>query len=164
MSALSAPADLIIVTCDDPASADGKLLMEQLSEVLTKITGSSGKASFDANDVRGDHARFVIARDAAGHLLGCGAFRPLEAGVAEIKRMYARPGTRGVGVAVLAFLEAEAVTLGYRAVWLETRAVNQRAVSFYLHHGYAPIANYGNYAGNAHALCFAKRLSAAIAG
>ena len=63
-----------------------------------------------------------------------------------------------MGSAILAALEAEAAALGYRALWLETRLVNARAVAFYQARGYRRIANYGNYAGNALAACFEKLL------
>ena len=49
--------------------------------------------------------------------------------------MYAAPGTSGVGSAVLAHLESEAAKLGYSEVWLETRAVNSRAVALYEQRG-----------------------------
>ena len=75
--------------------------------------------------------------------------------------MYAAPGTSGVGSAVLAHLESEAAKLGYSEVWLETRAVNSRAVAFYEQRGYSRISNFGKYVGRAEAVCFAKRLSAA---
>ena len=150
----------IDVACADPGSPDARALMDELSDILTVITGSSGRASFDPDDVRAPRACFAIARDAHGRALGCGAFRPLDASVAEIKRMLARPGTTGVGSAVLRFLEAEAARLGFAAVWLETRLVNARAVAFYERRGYARIPNYGRYAGNDAAACFAKTLPA----
>ena len=143
---------------EDPAARDSLLLMEELSTALEAITGDSGNASFDANDVYGPAGCFVVARDASGHALGCGALRPLEPGVAEIKRMYARHGTSGVGSAVLRFLEDEALAMGYQAVWLETRLVNRRAVDFYEARGYQRIANYGKYIGNPLAVCFEKQL------
>lgn len=146
------------VHAESPLSADAALLMEELSATLARITGDSGQSSFDAQDVTGDGACFAIARDAQGAALGCGALRPLQEGVAEIKRMYARPGTRGVGSAVLAFLEQEARRLGYRAVWLSTRRVNGAAVAFYHKRGYQVIAGYGKYLGNPVSVCFAKRL------
>jgi GNAT superfamily N-acetyltransferase len=142
----------------DPGHPDALQLLDELSDTLAAITGSSGKASFDPDDVRGPQARFVVASNSAGIAIGCGAFRPLQEGIAEIKRMYARPGNSGTGSAILAHLEAEAKTLGYQALWLETRLVNQRAVGFYESRGYKRIDNFGKYAGNALAACFEKRL------
>jgi GNAT superfamily N-acetyltransferase len=143
---------------EDPGAADSMLLMAELSTALEAITGDSGAASFDVEDVRGPMACFVVARDGDGTAIGCGALRPLQPGVAEIKRMYARHGTSGVGSAVLRFLESEAVECGYQAVWLETRLVNRRAVDFYTARGYTRIANYGKYIGNPLAVCFEKNL------
>jgi GNAT superfamily N-acetyltransferase len=148
------------ISSEDPGAADAVALMAELSTVLAAITGDSGNASFDANDVRGPAACFAVARDGAGRALGCGALRPLQPGVAEIKRMYARHGSAGVGSAVLGFLEGQAVALGYQALWLETRLVNRRAVDFYQRHGYRRIANYGKYIGNPLAVCFEKQLPA----
>ncbi|ARN22294.1 GNAT family N-acetyltransferase [Piscinibacter gummiphilus] len=149
------------VNREDPESPVAASLMDALSETLARITGDSGKSSFDPGDVRGERARFVVARTTAGVPAGCGAFRPLEASVAEVKRMYAVPGMSGAGSAVLAHLEAEAQALGYSELWLETRLVNVRAVAFYERNGYARISNFGKYVGNIEAACFAKLLSAA---
>lgn len=143
---------------EDPTAPESVLLMAELSTALEAITGDSGRASFDPDDVRGPAACFVVARSDSGAALGCGAFRPLEPGVAEIKRMYARHGTSGVGSAVLRYLEGEAQALGYQAVWLETRLVNRRAVDFYEARGYQRIDNYGKYIGNPLAVCFEKQL------
>jgi len=149
----------IVLHREDPTAADAVRLMEELSTALEAITGDSGRASFDAADVVGPAACFVVARDAGGAALGCGALRPLQPGIAEIKRMYARHGTSGVGSAVLRFLETEAALLGYQAIWLETRLVNRRAVDFYEARGYARIPNYGKYVGNPLAVCFEKQLT-----
>lgn len=78
--------------------------------------------------------------------------------MAEIKRMYSVPGSRGVGAAVLTVLEDRARADGYAAVKLETRRVNSRAVAFYERSGYARIAPYGRYIGRADAVCFGKSL------
>ena len=43
---------------------------------------------------------------------------------------------------MLAHLEAAARELGYCAVWLETRAVNTRAVAFYERHGWRAVRSY----------------------
>jgi ribosomal protein S18 acetylase RimI-like enzyme len=149
---------MLTIRAEDPGTPDALALIDELSAALAAITGDSGRSSFDPDDVRAAGALFVMARDASGQAVGCGAFRPLEDGIAEVKRMYARPGNHGVGRAVLSYLEAQAATMGYRALWLETRAVNERAVRFYRGIGYARIPNYGKYAGNSEAVCLAKKM------
>ena len=132
-------------------------LMDELSETLFAITGSSGRTSFDASEMALPGACVLLAT-VDEKPVGCGVFRPLKPGIAEIKRMYARPGTNGVGEAVLAALEQAARQAGYREAWLETRAINTRAVRFYESHGYRRIDNFGKYAGREEAVCFAKTL------
>ena len=143
---------------EDPRSPVAVALMDELTRTLAGITGEGGAGSFDVADVCGPGGAFVVARSPGGEPLGCGAIRPLSEGVAEVKRMYARPGTRGVGSAVLASLEARARSLGYQALWLETRRVNTAAVAFYTRRGYRPIDNYGRYAGRAECFCLGKEL------
>ncbi|KAI9332711.1 acyl-CoA N-acyltransferase [Zopfochytrium polystomum] len=150
--------DLTFIHCD-PDDPRAQALLSQLGETLARITGSSGTASFDNADVRVPRARFVVAVDRESCPVGCGALRPLSEDVAEVKRMFAVPGSAaGVGAALLAHLEAEAREIGYRAIWLETRAINSRAVGFYLRNGYARIENYGKYAGRPEAVCFGKSI------
>jgi GNAT superfamily N-acetyltransferase len=139
----------------DPDSPDARILLAELGAALAGITGSDGAASFDAADVRGPRACFLVARAPDGNPAGCGALRPLADGVAELKRMYARPGS-GAGAHLLAALERQALAFGYRELWLETRRVNVRAVAFYERHGYRVIANFGKYAGRAEAVCLGK--------
>ncbi len=143
----------------DPESSEAQYLLASLSQSLQLITGSCGAASFDVRDVKVEGACFVVARSADGVALGCGALRPLGPGVAELKRMYAVPGSGGVGSSVLAFLERKAGEFGYCQVWLETRKVNERAVAFYERHGYSPIANFGRYIGRPEAICLGKHLT-----
>lgn len=104
---------MILIEDADPDHGDARGLIAALSQRLAAITGSSGQASFDADDVRGPGAAFLLARDEEGRAIGCGALRPLQPGVAEIKRMYAAVAGQGVGSAVLAALEAKAKSLGY---------------------------------------------------
>ena len=64
-----------------------------------------------------DTAVFLLARDVQGRAVGCGALRELGGGLGEVKRMYVVPERRrsGVAAAVLAALEAEALTWGWDA-------------------------------------------------
>ena len=135
-------------------------MQDELSEVLQSLSGDSGRASFDA-DAPDARSRFYLAKNSAGQLLGCAALRPLgepNSTTAELKRMFARPGSAGVGAALLAHAEAEALRLGYRAVVLSTRMINTRAVAFYGKHGYAPVTPWGKYVGAAQSICLGKIL------
>ena len=142
----------------DPDSEEARVLVRELSAALAVITGDSGASSFSVDDVRVARSLFALARDAGGDLLGCAALRPLQDDVGEVKRMYARPGTQGVGQALLAFVEQEARAFGYGALWLSTRRVNRRAVAFYERHGYAEVAAYGKYPGRPESICMGKQL------
>ncbi len=137
-------------------------LLAELSATLAQLTGDSGAQSFSLEDLRIEGACLAVARDAQGKLWGCGALRPLATedggAVVELKRMFARAGTRGVGAAVLAFLEAEALGRNVELVRLSTRRVNQRAVRFYAQQGYLPCAPWGRYVGREASVCLEKRL------
>lgn len=140
-----------------PDFADAVELMAELSACLENITGDSGANSFDPQDVLEERAVFLVAYDEqTGRALGCGAIRPMGDTVAELKRMYAR--RPGVGTTVLHELERRAREFDYTAIQLETRLINERAVSFYEKRGYRRIPNYGKYEGHPEAVCFEKRL------
>ncbi len=140
-----------------PDSPDAVELMAELSACLKNITGDSGTNSFDPQDVMSERAVFLIAYDEQTRAaLGCGAIRPMGDTVVELKRMYAcRPG---VGTAILLELERRAREFGYATIRLETRLINERAVSFYEKRGYRRIPNYGKYIDRPEAVCFEKRL------
>lgn len=105
-----------------------------------------------------DKALWVLAKNAHGDAIGCGAIRPLTQNTAEIKRMFSDQSLPGVGSALLNFLETSAKQMGYRELKLETRYFNRWAVNFYEKNGYVRIENYGPYIGREEAVCFAKGL------
>jgi GNAT superfamily N-acetyltransferase len=141
-----------------PNETEAILLMEELSKSLEAITGDSGKSSFNSKDVCVPRSLFVIAYDQAGEAIGCGGIRPINESVAEVKRMFAKTKTMGVGTEILVYLETQARKLGYSTLWLETRIINEQAVAFYKKRCYYPIPNYGKYVGNPQAICFEKKI------
>jgi len=141
-----------------PNTQDAIDLMEKLSKNLELITGDSGKNSFNPNDVCVPRSLFVVAYNEYGEAVGCGAIRPINEDVAEVKRMFAKTKAIGVGSEILHHLENQAQKLGYSALWLETRLINKRAVSFYEKKGYHRISNYGKYVNKPEAVCFEKKL------
>jgi len=141
-----------------PNTQDAIDLMKKLSENLELITGDSGKNSFNPNDVCVPRSLFVVAYNEYGEAIGCGAIRPINQDVAEVKRMFAKTKAIGVGSEILHHLENQAQKLGYSAIWLETRLINKRAVSFYEKKGYHRISNYGKYVNKPEAVCFEKNI------
>ena len=149
--------DINIQTCS-PSDPDGKQLLDELSSQLFEITGNDGRHSFAEDDVQLPGSVFLIAR-IDGEPVGCGAIRPISDEICEIKRMYARHNSKGIGARLLLGLEIFAIDYGYKKIWLETRKVNQRAVKFYLNHGYVVQENYGRYQGHDEAICFEKHIN-----
>jgi GNAT superfamily N-acetyltransferase len=97
-----------------------------------------------------------------GAPVGCGGFRRLGPGRAEIKRMYVDPSVRGHGVGrrLLGDLEDRAEAGGYREVWLETGTEQPEAVALYLSAGYVSVPPYGEFKGDPRSLCFMRPLTA----
>jgi putative acetyltransferase len=81
---------------------------------------------------------FMVARDAKGTALGCGAVVVTES-FGELKRMYVRQESRGQGVAqqILKELEASAAKMECRELLLETGPYQPEALAFYKKQGYA---------------------------
>jgi ribosomal protein S18 acetylase RimI-like enzyme len=152
------PADVRIEPTDarDPEAAE---LIGRLAQELGALYGDDGSGNFSPADVGVPGSAFLVVR-LRGRPVACGAFRPMEAGVAEIKRMYVAPDVRGLGLGqrLLAELEVRARRAGYAAVRLETGVHQAAALRLYESAGYRRIANYGIYRDNPLSVCFEKDL------
>ena len=75
-----------------------------------------------------------------------GGIRRLEAGVAEIKRMFVRPEarSRGVARALLEALEQTARELGYERVRLDTGPKQVHGLALYRSAGYVDVPAYND--------------------
>jgi N-acetylglutamate synthase-like GNAT family acetyltransferase len=137
-------------------SAEATELMEELSAYLERLTGSSGKKSFNAATMKDEKSVFIIAKD-DGKNVGCGAISKIDNNTAELKRIYTRIRNNNYGKEILKYLERKAGILGYKKIVVETRKINEGAVNFYIHNGYSIIKNYGKYKGREEAICFEKK-------
>jgi ribosomal protein S18 acetylase RimI-like enzyme len=80
----------------------------------------------------------------AGEAVGCVALRPLDAGRAEVKRLYVKPGCRGGGVGrrLAERVLAEAAAAGHHRVCLDTLPSMAGAVALYRSLGFAEVEPY----------------------
>ncbi|WP_284617277.1 GNAT family N-acetyltransferase [Aquabacterium humicola] len=104
---------------------------------------------------------YLLARDADGRALACGALRPIDEHTAELRRMFVTRGERrrGLARAVLQQLEAAAPALGYRTLRLETGFRQRPAMALYQACGWRPIEPFGAHADDPASRCFEKVLS-----
>ena len=80
-----------------------------------------------------------------GEVAGCIGLRPLEPSICEMKRLYVRPAFRGMGIGMMLVerLIAEARSIGYERMRLDTVAASmQLAVALYRRRGFRDIAPY----------------------
>jgi GNAT superfamily N-acetyltransferase len=95
----------------------------------------------------GDYAppagRLLLA-EVDGRPVGCVGLRPLESGIGEVKRLYLRPAFqgRGLGRRLAEAVVAEARSIGYRALRLDTLARLTAANALYASLGFRPIPPY----------------------
>ncbi len=148
---------MLIIRKTSVQTSEAILLIQELSEELKKITGSSGRGSFQIEEMENPRSAFFISY-LDGEAVGCGAIREYTHDIGEIKRVYSRIHGQGVGKAIVSALEQEARSLGYTSVVLETRKVNETAVQFYLKNGYTITENYGKYMEKDKSICFAKNV------
>lgn len=103
---------------------------------------------------------FVVVRDDDGRAVGCGGVCRFDATRAELKRMYVRPESRGLGLGrrLLAELEKHARSFGYAGIVLETGDRQPESVGLYVSAGFDRIPCYPPYSERSLSLCFEKRL------
>jgi GNAT superfamily N-acetyltransferase len=98
-----------------------------------------------AAELRAPGGIYLVCYDGGDAVAG-GGLRRLDAGVAEIKRMYVRPAarSRGVARALLGALEDAAAALGYGATRLDTGPRQVHAGRLYRSAGYVEVAPYND--------------------
>jgi GNAT superfamily N-acetyltransferase len=149
------------VLIESRSSSDAELaaLVIAQQKELNEAAGGLDDAVYVPHD---DAAYLVVV--VQGRAVACGAWQPLETGVAELKRMYVRPAFRGRGIArqLIVALEEEALAADRPVLRLETGTYLPAAIALYRSAGYAPIPVFGEYVGNPYSVCFAKSLAASV--
>ncbi|MBI1312812.1 GNAT family N-acetyltransferase [bacterium] len=149
------------VSIADPRCAEAVELVQALSAELAQRYDfqDDGSGNFKAEDTLVPRSGFVLGR-VAGRAVACGAFRPLEDDICEVKRMFVASDFRGRGYSriILAELERLAAEMGYAVARLETANRQPEAIGLYERAGYRRIQKFGIYADSERSVCFEKRL------
>jgi DNA-binding MarR family transcriptional regulator/GNAT superfamily N-acetyltransferase len=102
-------------------------------------------AQADADAMSPPAGVFVVATS-DGEPVACGGVQSLDAGTAEIKRMWVHPDWRGAGLGsrMLRHLEDCARDLGHRRVCLDTNGTLVEAIAMYARAGYLSVERYND--------------------
>ena len=125
---------------------DARMLIGELDAELNATSAPEQRHGLSIDRIFQPGIVFFIAR-LDGEAVGCGGVS-FEDGVAEVKRMYVRPETRGrsVAQAILARLEDEASARGVTRLVLETGDVRHAALRLYERAGFTRCGAFGAYA------------------
>ncbi|MTI31394.1 GNAT family N-acetyltransferase [Xanthovirga aplysinae] len=134
-------------------------LVKSLDEDLQVRDGD--EHSFFAQFNKIDLIQNVVVAYNNGKALGCGAIKPYNNEIMEVKRMFVSSEARGKGIATLILKELEkwAQELNYNGCILETGEKQPEAIGLYVKSGYERIPNYGPYVEVNSSFCFRKKLS-----
>jgi GNAT superfamily N-acetyltransferase len=138
-------SDIRFERCDPEQPPASELLFElrvELNDVYASFSRLDNPALLP-DELRPPHGSYLVGYEGDAVLTG-GGLRRLADGVAEIKRMFVRPGarSRGVARALLAALEGEARALGYERVRLDTGPKQEHGLALYRSAGYVDVPSY----------------------
>ncbi|MDO9193457.1 MAG: GNAT family N-acetyltransferase [Undibacterium sp.] len=143
---------MVSINFESPDQPDVISLIAELDAYQSALYPPESHHALDLTSVAAAQMFLVVARDAAGLAIACGAVvLPPEYGdgYGELKRMYVRPAHRGLHIAteILTVLEFAAKKSGCTLLKLETGPKQPEAIRFYASCGYrqcGPFGAYGN--------------------
>jgi putative acetyltransferase len=149
---------MITLEIASPDRPDARQLIQELDDYLSGLYPADSNHILDIPALMQPSVRFLLAF-ADGQSVGCGAVRFMH-DYAEIKRMYVRPGGRGLGIGwrLLARLEDIASGQGIATMRLETGIHQPAAIRLYERHGYTKCGPFGDYAADPLSLFYEKQL------
>jgi GNAT superfamily N-acetyltransferase len=135
-------------------------LVERVQQEYVQRYGGRDEAVVEPGEFLPPRGLFLVV-EIDGVPAGCGAWRALSPGVAEIKRVYVEPvfRRRGLAQVIVAALEDSAVRSGHGSVVLNTGQQQPEALALYADLGYGPVSSYGIYACAPDAVFLGKELA-----
>lgn len=136
-----------------PTPADDPTVVEMLAEYYAELDrrfefGFDAQLTpqADVDETTPPRGVFLVVT-VDGQPAGIGALRTERPGVGEIKRMYLRDTCRGRGIgrALVAELEAYALTFAMTETWLDSNRALDNAIAMYRSLGYTDIERYNHH-------------------
>lgn len=123
-----------------------RALEDELQQEYIERYGDEDDAPVEPNDFTPPLGQFLVGF-LGNEPVATGGFRRHDEQVAEIKRMYVSHDHRGGGHArrLLAELEVQAATAGYKRIVLVTGIKQHEAIALYMSSGYAPAEAFGQH-------------------
>lgn len=143
----------------DPEEA--RPLLEASHALMRALFNPEDNHFLSLEELRAPSIHFLVARDAQGRLLGCGALASKE-GYGELKSMFTAEAARGRGVAgaILDTLEARARADGLPLLRLETGNTLAAAHRLYERKGFTLRGPFGEYPASPASVFMEKSLPA----
>ncbi len=149
MSAALESGGVVIRPADRPG--DMAAIRQLLRDYLAETGLDLGFQGFDDElaGLPGDYAPprgCLLCAQSGERIVGCVAFRPLDEGRCEMKRLYVLPGFRrsSLGAALVAAILDRARQAGYASMCLDTAPGMERAQALYERFGFRDIDRYND--------------------
>jgi putative acetyltransferase len=136
----------VTIALESPRAPEVIRLVEALDAYLSALYPPESNHLLDVDALSGSDVRFFVARR-RGEALGCGALQVHADGSGEVKRMFVRPGARGLrlGRRLLEHIEEQARRDGCRVLRLETGIHQPEALGLYRAVGFVERGPFGAY-------------------
>jgi putative acetyltransferase len=149
----------VIIKEVDPQGTDALALLREAAIEARELYPefSSPGTPWPTNSPTPDRGIYLVVY-VEGEPVACGALRPLDQSVAEVRRMFVVKHARrgGLGRAILRALEATADGFGYKLMRLETGHRQLPAMALYTSYGFTGIDPFGEYVNDPTSVCYEK--------
>lgn len=134
-------------------------LLEQLDAYCAALYPAESNHLLDIDSLTASGVVFLVARDGAKRVAGCGAFVD-RGSYAEVKRMMVAPAFRGQGVggAIMGETVGRARNAGFASLMLETGISQSEAIGLHERDGFLRRAPFGAYQLDPFSIFMEKRL------
>jgi putative acetyltransferase len=148
-----------IITAERPDTPDATALISELETHLSKHYPQESRHGYSVDKLLAEGVAFFVIRN-HGAAVGCGGIQLFGKEYGELKRMFVKPESRGLGYAklMLDHLENHARSHGISVIRLETGTHQSAAIKLYERSGYRRIPPFADYREDPLSRCYEKRL------